>query len=292
MASARKRWFRMQNCSLRESVETRGVIAGLLAVWSNRWADDGLNSHQARGLRLSKGEVAAITGRSHFKVGAKLIQNCLKSSEALVEIHSNFISIWWPKVPEFQGWVARERASVDPSKAREMPESAPAPAQGTRREDSSRTSVAAVRSRSRPTDVAIRLSMDLRDRLHAKGVKAPTDVASWAREIDRCLTIDGRGVAECREVIEWLFTANLEREAQFVVHSAKALREKFDRIKAQMNAPSKRRAPEGDAIDAARRLMSRIGGDSPEDHGPDQHVRGVGEIRHRGKARALPSGDE
>jgi len=64
--------------------------------------------------------------------------------------------------------------------------------------------------------------------------KVPSDLARWARELERMVRIDGRSPEEIETTIRWLFGLNLEDEVSFVVLSAEALRRKFDRVSIQM----------------------------------------------------------
>ena len=73
---------------------------------------------------------------------------------------------------------------------------------------------------------------------------------AWHEELDRMLRLDGREPGEVEVAIRWVFGANLQGEAQFVVLSAPALRKKFDRIAVQMerkrrSGPKTGSIPEG-----------------------------------------------
>lgn len=59
---------------------------------------------------------------------------------------------------------------------------------------------------------------------------------SWAVEIDRMVRLDSRAPAAARDQLHWLFSGQGGGEAQFVVESAKAWREKWDRIARRMAA--------------------------------------------------------
>jgi hypothetical protein len=74
----------------------------------------------------------------------------------------------------------------------------------------------------------------------------------WAHKIDLMVRIDKRPVGEIEETIEWLFSENLARRYSFVVLSAQALREKWDRIQVQRRGHQARPPPRRKSIKCAR----------------------------------------
>jgi phage replication O-like protein O len=112
-----------------------------------------------------------------------------------------------------------------------------------------------MRTSTPPPGDASRLAELLRTeilRTHPKArVPANGKLGPWTKTVDLMLRRDERSPVEVEAAIGWLFGANLRAEVSFVVLSASALREKFDRVQVQMTRPhgSRRgsgpRVPEG-----------------------------------------------
>lgn len=114
--------------------------------------------------------------------------------------------------------------------------------------------------------------------------KVPADLTAWAKEAERMLRLDKRKPEQVRAAIDWLFGANLESEAQFVVLSMKSLRAKYDRMRQQARKERGGSGGSRNIRSAARRVAERhgvgAGGDARE-------ARTV-----RADAGQLPSGDQ
>ena len=84
-------------------------------------------------------------------------------------------------------------------------------------------------------EAGLQLASLLRDQILSSDPdhKPITDatVGKWANTMRLMMTSDGRDSAQVIDVMEWLYTEGVVGEFAFVVESAKAFREKYDRIK-------------------------------------------------------------
>lgn len=79
----------------------------------------------------------------------------------------------------------------------------------------------------------------LHDLLTQSGVE-PSRTAKDRDQMRLLLERDGRSAREIADTIAWLFGPNTQREAAFVCHSARSIREKWDRIQVQRNRKAER----------------------------------------------------
>ena len=114
--------------------------------------------------------------------------------------------------------------------------------------------------------------------------KVPADLTAWAKEAERMLRLDKRKPEQVRSAIDWLFGANLESEAQFVVLSMKSLRTKYDRMRQQARKERGGSGGSRNIRSAARRVAERHG------VGPGGNAREARAVRS--DAGQLPSGDQ
>lgn len=114
--------------------------------------------------------------------------------------------------------------------------------------------------------------------------KVPADLTAWAKEAERMLRLDKRQPEQVRAAIDWLFGANLESEAQFVVLSMKSLRTKYDRMRQQARKERGGSGGSKNVRSAARRIAERHG------VGPGGNAREARVVRT--DAGKLPSGNE
>jgi len=94
---------------------------------ANRWATDQLTAEQACHTVLSGGDLDNITGSSHRKWARHRIDVLGKLVTMSVRHQGDFTEIYWPKLAEYQGWDARERAEDGDDLGPTPDQSAPAP---------------------------------------------------------------------------------------------------------------------------------------------------------------------
>ena len=120
--SYRRAWHRTADSVFHESwtVHEVGMVTLLSAAMHERWRTEGLSAEEASTICLNRAAVCRISGKSQFKVGAKLLQSLSKVVSTSIETTPDFVRVEWPKWPEFQG--------LDPNVTAEGSNTAPAPA--------------------------------------------------------------------------------------------------------------------------------------------------------------------
>jgi len=231
----------MANSVLHEgwSNDQLATIARLSAYMSDRWARDGLTADQAATIQMPISALMGITGKGRPDVAMMSAERLANIASISAERRGNIVEIKWPKFPEFQGMVARER-----------PESAPAPAPAPALQESAPADPAD-RGGREPSEGAMILARRLRaavKRAYPKQV-LPTDhgLRKWGQTLDLVIGVDGNSPEDVERLCVWLFTKNLEAEKPFKVLSARALRSKFgsawDKMSRKVPVSQNGRAP-------------------------------------------------
>jgi hypothetical protein len=116
-----------------------------------------------------------------------------------------------------------------------------------------------------PSSIAIESAqlLKLKIKKELPNARLPTDKAiiegrnSWSNIVDRMIRIDNRDPQEIQDTINWLYSpTNLDAEARFVVQSAQALREKYDRIQVQVKKGKPRRVESPTKAKECKRCQS------------------------------------
>jgi hypothetical protein len=123
LTTPRKRWVKQPTSLLREPwpIEVRGTLAMLSCWLGDRWARDGIETfEEASSAVLSRGALQDITGRKSFKSGVKVLQECATFVSLSVQVHSESVSVSWPRWAKEQQDASRSpgagRPRIAPSK--------------------------------------------------------------------------------------------------------------------------------------------------------------------------------
>ena len=135
MATKRKPYIRVARSLLGEpwDRESKLMLVLLQCHMANRWATDQLTAEEACRVTLSAGDLANISGSSHKKWARHRIDVLGELVSMSVRHKGDFTEIYWPKLAEYQGWDARERAEdgADPGPTSDQSAPAPSPAPKT-----------------------------------------------------------------------------------------------------------------------------------------------------------------
>lgn len=129
MATPRKKHFRVGDSILREPWRRELKLACVLlqAHLNTRWRRDGVPNTEAGRCLLSRGALQDITGKSRVRSGFALLRELAELVSITVSLEGEFVSVDWPKFPEFQLLDTRGRAEPEPG-AEPHPTPAPTPA--------------------------------------------------------------------------------------------------------------------------------------------------------------------
>lgn len=224
------------------------VRIGILAV--ERFAD-----RQDNRVYISARDLLRITGAAPVSNALRKLGRLLASSPLELSRDGAWYVLTLPNFAEKQGFGARNGAKTE--------RSASASATATKEEEEEDVgspptvelqSVVSLpaeperpRRRSAPPSWATDCAALLRDRLreNVPGARLPSSNEPWAIEIARIPPRDATPEADwpgmIRDTIEWLFGDDNRGEFAFVVHSGKALREKFSRVMAKRTADQRKR---------------------------------------------------
>lgn len=87
------------------------VFVRLVSHWADRWAREGWSAARAQRIDLAAGTVLAITGKRQLPAARKVLLLVLRKCHTCEVTSSGEVtSLFWPKLPEIQGWVSLERA--------------------------------------------------------------------------------------------------------------------------------------------------------------------------------------
>jgi hypothetical protein len=129
VATKRKPYVRVARSILTEPWDRESKLALVLLQchMANRWATDQLTAEEACHTVLAGGVLGDITGSSHKKWARHRIDVLGELVSMSVTHRGDFTEIYWPKLAEYQGWDARERAEDGDDLGSTPDQSAPAP---------------------------------------------------------------------------------------------------------------------------------------------------------------------
>lgn len=252
MATPRKHWFKVADSILRDdlTVEQRGILVGLMAYMNSRWARDGLTGDQACRVKLTRGALIDITGRSQVRYAFSALSLLGQSVSISVSLCGEVVEIYWPKFAEFQG--------LESGSGETLGKKSPPPRRKTQTQDKEEEESAAEpaapplgdadaagpdpeppkpkREKPEPPPEALAFAEDFQAALAARnpGYKAPSASAlrRWADEAR--LMLQARPLDEARALARWLFESPCS-DAEFWrpnVMSVTKFREKYDQLAA------------------------------------------------------------
>lgn len=137
--TARTPYFRIAPSVVSEfrSDHELATFVRLLAHWSDRWARERWTAERAKTLDLGERDLLALTGKRQVPAALRVLEKVTrKLTDSRLEVfgfqHASWsgsrlesVRLFWPKLPDFQGWTDRDR---DRGRARRQAESAEAEA--------------------------------------------------------------------------------------------------------------------------------------------------------------------
>jgi hypothetical protein len=80
-----------------------------MAHLNERWRLDGISPEEAGNCELNRGDLIAITGRSHVDSSLNLLRNLSRKVSFSIQYQSETVSIIWPKFAKFQEFASRRK---------------------------------------------------------------------------------------------------------------------------------------------------------------------------------------
>lgn len=207
---------------------------------------------------VSERELVAIAGTNRSDSARKLLENLVNSCPILAENQGTIWRITFPNFARKQGFGPRKgvetrnpsssASSSSSTSSKEKKDTALSPPDGAdpcvpSATDDQEAPESRAKRGPEPSPEACELAAHLAASVRSLRPEAriPKPLRPWERDLDLMIRRDARDPPAIREAIDWLFGANQLREASFVVLSAGALREKFDKIAVQMQRDGRRR---------------------------------------------------
>lgn len=129
MATKRKPYIRIARSILHEpwSRDVKLTHELLICHMGDRWATDQLTAVEACSAIISKADLYKITGKFRIDSARKVVRKLAESVSIDVRNDGDNTTIYWPKLAEYQGWDARERAEDRDDPGHTSGQSAPSP---------------------------------------------------------------------------------------------------------------------------------------------------------------------
>lgn len=271
MATPRKKYFRVFDEIARVPWDNDQVAAytRLSGFMNTQWARDALSAEDAGRAILRKDQLCGITGKGRLDAARRSLERLAEVESISFEYRADITLVEWPNFPTSQNY--RSETGEEPG-TKTAPSATRDPRPATR---DPQKNVA-------PPEWASRLAQGLAEKVTEKepGASVPSTLACWAGEIARI----ERSEAEIAAVIDWLFSSANTGKYAFVVLSARALREKYGRIRSRMRrSQPKPTAPFGAVDERTRTYMAE--GDNlrrrVQDENPEHRAREIAETRER-----------
>lgn len=204
-----------------DSAEFRGQLLGLFMLAAQRF----IGKTEGE-LHLSRNDIGWISGKRRADVALKSVQRLLDIMDYSHELKGEVLVTTLPKFAEKQYYATRLRIEDDVDNA-----SLRDPTNNKEQETKNNLSEASPSAKVGASDgVSEALTTELIESIRSHSPKARIQSSTWPKTIEQMIRLDNRSPAGMSILIEWLSTENQKREKPFVVMSAKALREKYDRI--------------------------------------------------------------
>jgi hypothetical protein len=204
-----------------DSAEFRGQLLALFMLAAQRF----IGKTEGE-LHLSRNDISWISGKRRADVALKSVQRLLDIMDYLYELRGEVLVTTLPKFAEKQYYATRLRAEEDvvSTPLRD-------PTNNKEQDTKNNLSEASPSAKVGASDGACEaLTTELIESIRSHSPKAHIQSSTWPKTIEQMIRLDNRSPAGMSILIEWLSTENQKREKPFVVMSAKALREKYDRI--------------------------------------------------------------
>jgi hypothetical protein len=129
MATRRKNYIRVARSVLGEPwpYEIRAACVMLQCHMANRWAIDALTAEEACTCALSWPDLFNVTGKLTRRSARQRLYTLAEHVSISIDEQPDYVTIKWPKLAEYQGWDARERAENGEDSGHTPGQSAPSP---------------------------------------------------------------------------------------------------------------------------------------------------------------------